>query len=134
MIQTPRKHLLVLLCCTMNLCVLAQTIPSNFQVYDRIYRICKGETLSIDNPIRDITCNLIPNPNPIGPVEPARFGQTPVWSSNRMDDFSIKSPNVGSTIHFFHLKQLSITDISLVLLAQADQQDQQDLLFNIWLL
>ena len=59
-------------------------IPENFEDYDVIYRICRGETLRIENSKRSIQCNCPPNPQ--GPCDNFPFNQWADWTGNNIVD------------------------------------------------
>ena len=59
-------------------------IPENFEDYDVIYRICRGETLRIENAKRSIQCNCPANPQ--GPCDNFPFNQWAQWEGDNITD------------------------------------------------
>jgi len=65
------------------------TIPENFEDYYVIYTLCKGDTLSVPNPVRTIQCPGSPPPPGGGIVENFPFLRAPEWTSSTGDNFSV---------------------------------------------
>ena len=62
----------------------ANDIPENFENYDVIYRICRGETLRLENLVRSIQCNCPDNPQ--GPCDNLPFNQWGKWEGGPLID------------------------------------------------
>ncbi len=59
-------------------------IPENYENYDVIYRICRGETLRLENLVRSIQCNCPENPQ--GPCDNFPFNQWGKWDGGPLVD------------------------------------------------
>ena len=59
-------------------------VPDDFEDYDVIYRICRGETLRIENMVRSIQCDCPPNPQ--GPCDNFPFNQWGIWEGSALVD------------------------------------------------
>lgn len=62
----------------------ANSIPENYEDYDVIYRICRGETLRLENLVRSIQCNCPDNPQ--GPCDNFPFNQWGKWEGGPLVD------------------------------------------------
>lgn len=60
------------------------SIPSDFENYDVIYRICRGNALEIPNLKRQVQCNCPPNPQ--GPCDNFPMNQWATWSGPDLVD------------------------------------------------
>ena len=60
--------------------VVTNEIPENFEEYDVIYRICRGDTLRIENLSRQIQCNCPDNPQ--APCDNLPFTQWGKWTGS----------------------------------------------------
>lgn len=77
------------------------SIPDNFEDYFVIYTLCKGDTLSVPNPVRTIQCPAPPQPIGGGIVENFPFGRAPDWRSNTGANFSVSFRAGSSTLHLY---------------------------------
>ncbi len=77
----------------------SSTIPENFEDYYVIYTLCKGDTLSVPNPVRTIQCPA-PPPGP-GIIENFPFLQVPDWTSSTGANFSVSFSPGASELHLF---------------------------------
>ena len=59
-------------------------IPENFENYDVIYRICRGETLRLENMVRSIQCNCPDDTQ--GPCDNPPFNQWGKWEGGPLVD------------------------------------------------
>lgn len=59
-------------------------IPESYESYDIIYRICRGETLRLENTVRSIQCNCPANPQ--GPCDNFPFNQWGKWEGGPLVD------------------------------------------------
>ncbi len=72
----------------------ANDIPENFETYDVIFRICRGETLRIENMVRSLLCNCPDSQQ--DPCENEPFNQWGKWEGGPLvdnTDHILVSPN-----------------------------------------